>query len=913
MSNNEKEMVRFSQGRKNFGKVDNKSISWSMFKDKFRRPTRTGERMREYLKLSEKEQRELKSVDGYWMRAQNKDGIRKRGNAEPSDLISLDFDYATPDFFELAKAGKLLPGVEHFIQTSRRHTEEHPRFRLVIFTAEPVPNDYYPAVSRIVSKAMDPEMAHVDQVSFRPAQMMFMPTACKDGEYIFEEVIGERYDWRSALEEFELLNGDWRNVQNLPKCVGEGKLRQASDKAEDPTTKEGPVGDFCRAYDVPSAIEEFLSDVYTPVDDPSNKPRYTYLGGTTVNGAEVQDDGLFLYSHHGSDPASDQLVNAFDLVRLHKFGHEDEGFDGEDKSPSAYPSWKEMLAFCNKDEGFQKSRMASRYDVEAMFDDVWDEDQIEIEEATADAETEKAIAELVGDIESEYPEPEELSAIENPPSAKPAPKGVDKQSGHIGISTDGIPYLKHKRKRAAKPDPDWVSKLEANPKTGDIANTVANLGMILKHDLRFRDAMAYNEFSQKPVMIVPIRHKIDWLPSFPVEEQNEIAGQPWRDEYDALMRIILETPNGPGLSGWGLTVTDRNLKDAVRVIAHDHKVHPIKETLNSFTHDGERRIERLFIDYLGCPDDAYHRQAAKLFMVAAVARVFEPGHKFDYAPVLVGGQGVRKSTFAKALAMGFFGELTADFSDDQKLAEQMLGKWIMELPELVSMTRSEVEPAKAFISGTHMTVRMSYDRHPTDFPRQTVFMGTTNNHDFLKDDTGNRRFWPILVTVSFIDIDKLKSNLAQLWAEALAAYREMRSLHPYGDLPLFLQGDEANTTANELQEASLRPSEADTLAERIKPILDRKVAEDDFDNVNEGGTPDMERRTEISPAIIIEELGDGRVSTQLVANALGKLGWVKSGAKKRLGSGRKYTAVYTPGPIQLARWADEDSPSDPLV
>lgn len=869
--------VRFSRGKMNFGKVKNRTLPYKSFRGLFETAPRSGETLHQYNKLTEAEQRDKKSAEGFWFRGATKGEVRKRDTALPSDLISLDFDYASVEFFESIRDNTAGIEFAYFIHTSRRHTPEKPRFRMVIPASPPIPNDLYPAAARIVAKTIDPEMKHVDPVSFRPGQMMFMPTASKDSEYVYVDHPGAVCDWESELAVYEQIVGDWRDVTKLPVCAGE-KLRKTSDKAEDPTEKDGPVGDFCRAYDVPTAIEHFDLP-YEPVDAPSGKPRYSYSGGTTVNGAEVQDGGLFLYSHHGSDPASDMLCNAFDLVRIHKFGHHDEGFDGEGKKPSDYPSWAAMIDFISKDEGFQKSRLQSRYDLTTMFDDLWDEDQEQIE----DAETEETISLLVGDVTSD---------------PDPYHHGVDEQPGHIGITDLGTPYLKMPRKRRARPAPDWTTGLEVN-RNGEVLNTVANITMILKHDVRLRDAMAFNEFSRKPVMVLPIRHKIDWLPQFKVEPRREITGEPWADQYDDLIRVILESENGTGKHGWGLKVTDRDLKAAVRIVCHDQKFHPVREILESFVHDGEARAETLFIDYLGCPDTEYHRQAARLWLVAAVARIFEPGHKFDSAPVMVGPQGSGKSTFAKTLAMGFFGELNADFSNEQKLAEQMLDCWIMEMPELVSMTRSEVEPAKQFLSATELTVRMAYDRYPTTYYRQTVFLGSTNNVDFLKDDTGNRRFWPLHVTVGQIDIAALRRNLAQIWAEAVALYKAMRAEQPYGDLPLHLTGEEAMTDAARLQEESRRPTEVDMLAERIAEILNSPVTDERFDSLP-GSSTKPTYLNEVTPGYILEKLGDNRISAQLIAGALNKLGWRKSGARRRVFGTSNPQSVYVISPAAEA-------------
>lgn len=880
--------VRFSRGKKNFGRVKNRTLPWGHFKSLFREAPRSGETLYQYNKLTEAEQRDKKSAEGYWFRSATEGEIRRRDTALPSDLITLDFDYATPEFFESIRLNKPKFDFSYFIHTSRRHTPEKPRFRMVILNAEPVPNDQYPAVSRIVAHEVDPEMKHVDPVSFRPAQMMFMPTASKDSEYVFAAHDGDGpLDWQTRLAVFEATIGDWRDITKLPTVAGE-KLRETSEKAENPTEKEGPVGDFCRAYDVMEAIEAFDLP-YEPVDAPSAKPRYTYTGGTTVNGAEVQDDGLFLYSHHGSDPVSDQLVNAFDLTRIHKFGHLDKDFDGDGKKPSDFPSWKAMLEFIEKDEKFQKSRLQSRYDLTAMFDSLWEEDQIEIEEAEEDEE----IARLVGTVtQSESPDADLLDDMGLPvDQADPElPSTPASRHGHIGISERGIPYLKEPRKRRPRPSKDWTSNLEVN-RNGEVLNNVANVTMILKHDLRFRDSMAFNLFSQKPVIIRPIRHRIEWLDQFDLDRQKEITGEPWQDSYDDLIRVILESANGPGKHGWGMKVSDRDLKSAVRIGCRSQSFHPIREVLESFVHDGEARAESLFIDYLGCPDDTYHRQAAKLWLVAAVARIYEPGHKFDFCPVLVGPQGCGKSTFASTLAMGFFGELNASFHDTQKLAEEMLDRWIMEMPELVSMTRSEVEPAKQFISATTMTVRMAYDRHPTEYPRQCVFIGTTNNIDFLKDDTGNRRFWPIRVNVSQIDVPRLCKMVPQVWAEALLIYRKMRAEQPHGHLPLFLDRS-ATEIASDLQEQSRRPTEADTLAEQVYEILTRPIQDERFGDLPDNGS--TEKYFEIvTPGLIRDLLGDAKISTQLLAAALQKCKWRKRGGRERISGIRGSAYVPT--------------------
>lgn len=872
--------IRFSVGTSatNLGRATNKRLPLPNFVARFKEVHRTPEKRAVYAKLSDAEQKELKGRNGWWFRTHIDGKKRNRRSGQPSDLVTLDFDYPTREYFEAVRTGKAGIPWRYFIHTSRSHTPEKPRFRLVMILNEPVDNELYMAVSRIAAQRIDPDMAFVDKVSFRPAQMMFMPTTSKDGEFVFADhtTRGEDLDWQALLDEFALI-ADWRDVTQLPRCAGEKSLRESSEKAENPTEKDGPVGFFCRAYTVMDAIEAFDLP-YEPVDVHSAKPRYTYTGGTTVNGAEVQDDGLFLYSHHGSDPCSDMLVNAFDLVRIHKFGdlEENEG----DGTPMAHrQSWKKMIALCEADSAYRKERTKAKFDTNAMFDSLWDEDQVEVEEATEQHTLDEDIAEVVGLYNG-------FKLQEDNPV--------------IAILGEAKPIRVDRAKRRPKPPKDWIDSLDTTQQ-GVLKNTAFNVSKIISHDPRFRDAIGFNEFLNDAVVLKPIRTKLDWIPAFDVKDT--LSGEPWQDKHDAVMRTILSAPNGPGLIGWGINPSDKDLGTGLRLAAHNNAFHPVREVLESFTHDGKARAESLFIRWLGCPDTPYYREAARLFLIAAVARIYEPGTKFDYVPVLWGAQGVRKSTFIRILALNWFGELTARFDDEQALAGQMAGCWIMELAELASMAKAQVEDVKVFISALVTKVRLAYDRRVTTFPRQCVFMGSTNTLDFLKDETGNRRFWPIQVMVDSIDTEAFAAEVPQLWAEALKLYRAMRAENPHGELKLTLSR-EALATAQGLQEKARRRTDLDFVVEVIQPILDAKVRSDEFGNETHG------RRQAVSVMGLHAEVLDSglRVTGSLptlIGQALGRCGWVQRGRTTK--GGRGVTTIYGPGPEQEKRWAEQDA------
>ena len=876
---NDKHLIRYAKGRgANLGKAKNETNSWGNFSAMLSKPVVTSERQREFAKMTDKEQATLKGVNGWIFRAPIEGNVRNRSSSLPGDMITLDFDYLTPEFLEELLAGKICPEWEWVFHTSRRHTPEKPRGRLFLLLKTAIQPDLYGAASRIIAQRFDPTMTHVDKVSFRVAQMMYLPTASKDGEFIHHRNRGEACDWSAVLDEFELLVGDWHDLKVLPTVPNE-HLRETSEKAEDPTTKQGPVGDFCRAYDVPAAIEKFLPDKYEPSDVNSAKPRYTYLGGTTTNGAEVQDDGLFLYSHHGSDPCGDMLVNAFDLVRIHLYGVLDEKEDNE--TPIAKrPSWKRMIEFIQTDPEFRKAQVASRYDINAMTEDF--DMAMEGVEVETDEDYDQEIEDLVG---------------------KPVKR--DKFGAPVSEAKAGA------LKRRPRPEKDWITKLETTLQ-GTLISNSANITQIVNHDLRTRDSVAYNKLHDRLVLREPLRTKLPYLISEPVADP--LGGLMMEDRHINQIRILLESAAGTGLPGYGLrTVTERDLQAAVEQVGWQNAYHPVVEYLEAQGRiwDGVERAERLFIEYLGCPDTAYFRQAARLFLIAAVARAFEPGHKFDFVPILCGAQGQRKSSFIKVLAKSWFGELKVDFKDEKKAVEQMLGFWIMELPELSSLSRSQVEDIKAFVSSVGTSLRMAYGRLPKAFKRQCVMMGSTNDETYLLDTTGNRRWWPLPVKVDKIDTDKLAQNIDQIWGEVHGWYVAMRQAQPYGDLPLYLTDADAIRQSEELQAEAQVYNESDTYAEQISGYLNSHINEDGWDDFDEAmGNPKRVRRRYVTIGQVwIEALEQSVKHTRTDANAVGRAlkanGWLPNAKPVRIGG--VLAKVYRPSTDVVRRWKEEDA------
>lgn len=388
------------------------------------------------------------------------------------------------------------------------------------------------------------------------------------------------------------------------------------------------------------------------------------------------------------------------------------------------------------------------------------------------------------------------------------------------------------------PDIHW-SKLLDKTEEGAIKGTLHNITLIVQNDPRTKGIIRKNVFAEKLVQFGKPgkrKKKAVTLPTLQLvgemwNMRDPINGDPWNDSRDALLRRMIEAPTLQG--GYGLKVSDRDLASAIDITGSDNAFHPVRDYLKSLTWDGVARMDRLFIDYAKTPDNAYYRSIARLTLVAGVTRVFEPGHKFDFAPILEGLQGRRKSTFIKVLGKHWSAELDGDFADDRSMIEKMLGNWVLEIPELSAFGKAEVNHIKAFMSRQEDRARLAYDRRVTIFQRQCIFMGSTNDKKYLKDETGGRRFWPVECTLGpdeEIDTDTLELNVDQLWAEAYHEYCQMRAKQPRGNLPLYLRDTTAARIAAVLQESRRIENSTDSIKGIIVEYLDRPQQSGNIDD-----------------------------------------------------------------------------------
>lgn len=309
----------------------------------------------------------------------------------------------------------------------------------------------------------------------------------------------------------------------------------------------------------------------------------------------------------------------------------------------------------------------------------------------------------------------------------------------------------------AKPEveaEDWRQHLICTDKGQPLA-LEANVVTLLSHALELRGRLRWNELA----CCVECRD-LPW-------GRRKPTWRPWLDVDDAQLAVHAQRQ--------GLRVRPTICASAVQIVAHEMHAHPVRDHLDRLAWDGTPRLDGWLTTYLGAAGEdegqrTYLREVGRCWLIAAVARIYRPGCKVDTVLILEGPQMAKKSSTAEALAIepAWFTDQIADLGS-RDAAQDLRGKWIVELGELSAMRRSEVETIKAFLSRRIDHYRPSYGRRSEDFPRQCVFIGSTNNDTYLHDTTGGRRFWP--VRVGTIDLDALRRDRDQLWAEAVAAFK----------------------------------------------------------------------------------------------------------------------------------------------
>ena len=289
----------------------NSTIDWADLCTKLQTTVRTSETVAEYQKMSKPDKETAKDRGGF-VGGFLQDGRRGKKNVKSRSMLTLDNDNAEPGFIERFGSECEYAAV---LYTTHGHTSENPRVRIIVPLAEDISPDAFVAAARYFAARWG--INQFDECSYKVNQLMYWPSTPVDGEYICKVVEGQFLDAMKFLEEIP----DWRDCSKWPVSVREKKVRaNEGKKVEDPLNKGGVIGAFCRAYSIQDAIVKFLSDVYAVSE---KEGRYDYIPGEGTAGVVVYDD-KFAYSHHATDPAGGKLLNAFDLVRIHRFCNLDE-------------------------------------------------------------------------------------------------------------------------------------------------------------------------------------------------------------------------------------------------------------------------------------------------------------------------------------------------------------------------------------------------------------------------------------------------------------------------------------------------------------------------------------------------------------------------------------------------------------
>lgn len=302
---------------------------------KLKTPARSTETLAEYMSLKKTQQDDLKDIGGFVGGTFN-GPRRKANNVVGRDIITLDLDNIPAGHKDDVLRRVEALGCGYCVYSTRKHQPAAPRLRILLPLDRTVSADEYEPIARKMASYIGLEFA--DPTTFEPSRLMYWPSCCSDSEYVF--VVGDKpfISADGLLAQY----ADWHDMTQWPAIPGQQTFTKLAVKQGDPESKNGVVGAFCRTYDIPRAMDELLPGIYEPVD--TMPGRYTYLGGSTTGGAVLYDNGKFLYSHHATDPCGGRLVNAFDLVRLHKFADKDD--DVQAGTPTnRLPSYTAMCEF----------------------------------------------------------------------------------------------------------------------------------------------------------------------------------------------------------------------------------------------------------------------------------------------------------------------------------------------------------------------------------------------------------------------------------------------------------------------------------------------------------------------------------------------------------------------------------------
>lgn len=648
----------------------NEQMAYSDFVALVLETTRTKETFAEYRAMPRKDQAQAKDVGGF-VGGVLQDGRRKAASVLHRSMICLDFDnlasYPVKDFIAHVSS---ITSAEFLLYTTHSHAPKHGKVRLIFPLARLVDPEEYEAAARHLAGQIGYQM--IDPTTFQPERLMFWPSTSKDGEFISHRQPGAWLDPDEVLDNYL----DWRDTSFWPGLnEAQDEIRASIGKQQDPLEKKGLIGAYCREYSITALLTGPLAELYAPTKHPD---RFTYIAGSAEGGLVIYED-KFAYSYHATDPISGELVNAFDLMRIHKFQQLDK--DAKPKTPThRLPSFMAMSEFASEDPAVKLELVQKGLEIE---------DALEFD---------------------------------------PEDEG------------------------------EWIKKLSVT-KQGEILPSVRNIRLILENDPKLKGKVKKNLFANRDIVV----GGLPWL-----EHETD---RDWSDNDDAGLEEYLQV-------NYGIEHV-RKMLSAFKLATVNNSFHPVREYLSSLTWDGVARIPTLLSDYLGAEPCEYLTAVTKIHLTAAVARVMEPGIKYDTLLSIQGEQGIGKSTFIRVLASpDWFNDSIVTISGKETY-EQLQGSWHIELGEMNATKKADKDQVKQFLSKTDDIYREAYGRRTNRFPRQCVFWGTGNDVEFLRDTTGERRYFPVQCNVVLPMKDvftELEEERDQIWAEAVEYYKQKTPL-----------------------------------------------------------------------------------------------------------------------------------------
>lgn len=577
---------------------------------------------------------------------------RNKSTIASRSAVTLDVDTPSDDF--LGRVENVFGGTEFLIHSTFSSRRGAYRYRLILPLAASVTPDAYRDLCEGIMGALGRE--GFDPSTSQPERYMFLPAAADRDSYFY------RHNTGTALNPFSPM------FSASPVTPGGGRRNWKKD----PTTLKGVPGYFCKAYPDWAELIEVYELPYTQVS-----PNRFHLNGAHSDAgmAPIAENPGFVYSHHANDPAGGYARNAFDLVRLHKFGELDR--NAKSTTPlNRLPSYKAMLQLAGDDER-----------VKALMD-------------------REVLDEFPDDLREEFSD-----------SAR------------------------------------WVRDLSRG-KTGLVEDTEQNFSIITKHDPVF-----------SRIILNARGMALELLPgSYPWRDVS--AHDNALDDYDfSSLYLYLERV-------YGLRVSENRLRHILRDTAQDRKHDFVREYLESLEWDGVPRVE---FALPGVKDSPHTRLVARKALVAAVARTFDPGVKWDNMLLVYGPEGIGKSWWMERMSKGWYNSLD-DITNKDTLMK-ISKSWIVIADEGHALRVADFNRLKEFLTQRKDEFRVPFAATVSSYPRRSVVWGTTNDPAFLRRQDGNRRFL-IVHAEEKVDFDAMTEEyIDQVWAEAVQLYQEGEALY----------------------------------------------------------------------------------------------------------------------------------------